>query len=191
MTSQLAKIFYSTTHSCNCNWSNRPVTSCWNNYSFLHPTSVSGWSFLKLDILFWYFCCIFCNCIMQLHCMMVMMSCIWSFTRWQLHTVYHHHIRSMSMAPYHNMRHETSLLAQVGQRLPNSNESRQPTFFKIYSFNNNNKNLLSIHTLYNFTNSQRCKPCHLYELSQRPSLDTTSSKRLTKSLLSLIMTLYQ
>ena len=43
--------------------------------------------------------------------------------------------------------------------------------------NNNNNNLLFIHILYNFTNSQRCEPCHLYKLSQRPSLDTTSSTR--------------
>ena len=51
-----------------------------------------------------------------------------------------------------------------------------PVLFILYSADNNiNNNLLIIHTLYNFTNSQRCEPCHLYELSQRPSLDTTSS----------------
>ena len=32
-----------------------------------------------------------------------------------------------------------------------------------------NNGLLFIHTLFNFTNSQRCEPCHLYEFSQRPS----------------------
>ena len=35
--------------------------------------------------------------------------------------------------------------------------------------NNNNNGLLFIHTLSNLINSQRCEPCHLYELSQRPS----------------------
>ena len=49
----------------------------------------------------------------------------------------------------------------------------------IGEINNNNNNLPFIHTLYNFTviftSSQRCEPCHLYELSQHPSLDTTSS----------------
>ena len=48
---------------------------------------------------------------------------------------------------------------------------------QISDFNNNNNNLLFIHTVYNFTNSQRCEPCHLYELFQSPSLDTTSSTR--------------
>ena len=45
----------------------------------------------------------------------------------------------------------------------------QPSVSNINN-NNNNNNLLFIHTLYNFTNSQRCEPCHLYELSQRSSL---------------------